>query len=93
MGQYYKIAVKIGDGKVRYFVPNWMKITEHSHLGGEVPELIGQMLHGKRGRVAWIGDYAQVSEISDITNGDTSYSKCGNARGWKWPHRESGFKM
>lgn len=92
MGQYYKIAVKTGK-EVRYFMPVWLKLTEHSEFGGKTTELIGQMLHGKHGHVAWIGDYAEAEEVSAITHGDTSKDERSSARGSAWPTPKDGFAM
>lgn len=70
MGQYYNIIIKEkGSRKVRAYDRRldgeytMAKLTEHSwYLNGMV-NAIAEQLYGRPSRIAWVGDYAEDSEL------------------------------
>ena len=74
MGQYYRIVLKNRDGLVvnnrRYTGSGETsrKLTEHSYLGNYVTSSVAYAIEGRPTRVMWVGDYAEKSEIRELTN-------------------------
>ena len=86
MGQYYHVAVKIGDEKA--FVNEreiknqgyiMAKLLEHSYMRHPLCMCVAKLLSENKARIAWIGDYAEDDEIIDITNGELNYKAVWDA--------------
>ena len=85
MGQYYSVAVKIGnekpfvnDRRVKGQGYIMAKLMEHSWLSNPLCICVAKLLDGKKARVAWVGDYAEDDEIVKLTGGELNYDKVWN---------------
>lgn len=66
MGQYYKVALKIGSENTGiYENDNCRKLTEFSWVGNRFSDFIASRLFKNKGRVAWVGDYSDDDETMD----------------------------
>lgn len=88
MGQYYRIGMKIG-GRVisndrKYTGSDYVmaKLMEHSYIGNWLLDSVAAAIykenreHNKPVHLAWVGDYADVynvDEVSNVTNGELAY--------------------
>ena len=75
MGQYYRIVLKNRrDGLVlndrKYVGGDYVmaKLMEHSYLGNFMTSAVAYAIEGMPSRVMWVGDYAEKSEIRELTN-------------------------
>jgi len=62
MGQYYTALVIDDANRVMKLEPsefdNLAKLTEHSWISNEFVNAVYSLIHNRRRRVAWIGDYS-----------------------------------
>ena len=71
MGQYYR-PVLSKNGKItvynRYINKDYTmaKLTEHSWWGNYLCDYISKQLYCERGRLAWVGDYAEDYELKEL---------------------------
>lgn len=66
MGQYYKVALKIGSERMNiYRNEGGSKLTEFSWVGNSLSDFIASRLFKNKGRVAWVGDYAKMRDSDD----------------------------
>lgn len=85
MGQYYNILTqkngryKVYDrsiinsqGKRKYMLA---KLMEHSWIGNDTMSSLANIILRNPTRIAWVGDYANGTQESDITNPDLDLSK------------------
>lgn len=78
MGQYYRVAFKkvsdditvINDRKVEGCDYVMAKLMEHSWLKNDLCMAIANVLSHGKCRLAWIGDYAEDEELSEICNNE-----------------------
>lgn len=81
MGQYYRICMQNRDGLVvndrRYAGSGYVmaKLMEHSYLGNHLMSSVAFAIENKPSRIMWVGDYAETSEIRQLTNRHVSYSR------------------
>ena len=66
MGQYYKVLAQVGNSRKSistYLDGEYQmaKLMEQSWLGNYYVDTIASMFYKKKGRVAWVGDYADDS--------------------------------
>lgn len=66
MGQYYKVLAQVNDNRrtiSTYLDGEYQmaKLMEQSWLGNYYVDTIASMFYKKKGRVAWVGDYADDS--------------------------------
>lgn len=72
MGQYYRPVLKLeGQNAIVYNrnVDNsytMAKLTEHSWWKNECMLAIGYKLYKKKGKIAWVGDYAEDKELKKL---------------------------
>lgn len=66
MGQYYKVALKIGSEKTGiYENDSYRKLTEFSWCNNSFSDFIASRLFKNKGRVAWVGDYSEIRDDDD----------------------------
>lgn len=66
MGQYYKVALKIGNENTSiYENSNCRKLTEFSWVNNRFSDFIASRLFKNKGRVAWVGDYSEIRDDDD----------------------------
>lgn len=78
MGQYYRVAFKrvsndikvINDRNVEGCDYVGAKLMEHSWLKNDLTMAIANVLSQGKCRLAWIGDYAEDEELSEICNNE-----------------------
>ena len=66
MGQYYTPIIIRGNSKSSYNswdYDNGLKLTEHSYLGNNFVETVLKQLFESKGRLAWVGDYAEPEDV------------------------------
>lgn len=67
MGQYYKVVLKIGNEKTGIYENDMgRKLTEFSWVGNSFSDFIASKLFKDKGRVAWVGDYAEKRSLSSL---------------------------
>ena len=68
MGQYYTPVI-IKDDKIKTFncydYDNGAKLMEHSYLRNNFTEVVVKQLFNKKARLAWVGDYAEPSDVKN----------------------------
>lgn len=68
MGQYYTPVI-IKDDKIKTFncydYDNGAKLMEHSYLRNNFTEVVVKQLLNKKARLAWVGDYAEPSDVKN----------------------------
>ncbi|MDR3239031.1 MAG: hypothetical protein LBT44_02955 [Clostridiales bacterium] len=69
MGQYYTALVIDESNKVTKLSPrsfdSFSKLTEHSWIGNDFVNAVYSLIHNRRRKVAWIGDYAMEPYLPD----------------------------
>lgn len=92
MGQYYTPVIIKGNSKSTFYshqYDNGLKLTEHSYIGNVFVETVLRQLFQKRGRLAWVGDYAEPEDVKsdlaekfiEIERDDKKYRKTPEAVG------------
>lgn len=71
MGQYYRVVLKQNGKTVVYNRDvdgkyTMAKLMEHSWWENPLLKAIGKKLYKKKGRLAWVGDYAEDAELEKI---------------------------
>ena len=66
MGQYYTAIIKNLDDKYKAFYSmGVLKLTEHSYFDNALTNEICRRLVYKTHRLAWVGDYAEISDLTE----------------------------
>lgn len=92
MGQYYTPVIIRGNSKSTFYshqYNNGLKLTEHSYIGNEFVETVLRQLFENKGRLAWVGDYAEPEDVKnelapkfiEIENNRKKYLKTPEAIG------------
>lgn len=72
MGQYYT-ATLTRNNKTRCFFPlefdSGSKLTEHSWIGNNFVGTVASKIYNRKGRLAWVGDYAS-GVVDKVTSAD-----------------------
>lgn len=69
MGQYYMPTImRLTNGRFERYQPyeyehNGMKLMEHSYIGNSLMNAVMSQLYHHRGRLMWVGDYAEIDDI------------------------------
>ena len=67
MGQYYTPVIKRNDGNFSKYYShdyhNGLKLTEHSYIGNNFVDTVLKQLYNRPGQLAWVGDYAEPSDV------------------------------
>ena len=66
MGQYYTPVITRGSDIKTYCCydyDNGAKLMEHSYIGNNFTETVLKQLLNRPGRLAWVGDYAEPSDV------------------------------
>lgn len=65
MGQYYTAIIKNLDGKYKAFYSmGGLKLMEHSYFNNALTNEICRRLVNTAHRLAWVGDYAEISDLN-----------------------------